>query len=339
MHRRLLPLLAGVALALPAAPALAQLDTGHMPGEGLEPGVGILILLGQWENDPVGIGTRVSGTRETFAAEAEVEEMVGLGGRLYVPLQGGTSLTLTLSGAGGEDTDRHSAPAGGPDDYGFTFLDAQPLSGGGTSTGLFVGNGWDVETRAKAKAERWTADVEYDLGLDGAFTKGLSLGVTLDSWNQRGDAEGTFSNGGFDIDSEVRTRLEDWAFNMSVMYGADVKITPELIAWFKGEVGASLRNSEGSVVQTTTCGFCAPDLRSVRQEIEVDDSTVLAQWGVEVGARYSLTDDWTIEIGARAANDGPGGFDIPANPDQQPAGYNDDPTVTVTGWAGLNYRW
>jgi len=339
MHRRLLALLAAASLALPAAPALAQLDTGHMPGEGMEPGVGILIILGQWENDPVGIGTRVSGAGETFIAKAEVEEMVGLGGRLYVPLQGGTSLTFTLSGSSGEDTARVSAPAGGPDDFGFTFLAEQPLSGGGTSTGLFVGNSWDVEARAEARAERWTADVEYDLGLDGPFTRGLSLGVTLDSWDQRGDAAGTFSNGGFDIDSETRTRLEDWAFGMSVMYGADATITPELIAWFKGEVGASVRNSEGSVVQTTSCGFCGPDLQSVEQRIEVDDSAVLAQWGVEIGARYSLTDDWTLEIGARAANDGPGGFDIPANPDQQPAGYNDDPTVTVNGWAALNYRW
>lgn len=282
----------------------------------------------QWtfpETSGFGFGTRITPDAEIKIVDAEIDDMEGIDLFLSALVdEDAARVWFELATGSGDGSDSFFADAGGPDDFGFTFLDELVLGGGGTSTGLFVGNSWDVEAEAEQEVDFWRAELGYapaglrtDFGpveVQGGF------GLSYESWEQSGQADGVFSNGGFSITNTVRQQIDSEIFAVVGTAWMD-RIISERAAFDLGvKSGLGWRETSGSVEQLTECAFCAPDLRSVAQQVRIDDEEAIFLFEAEGSFTLDITDalGLRLAVGARYGG-GPAQVEIPDSPAQQPA--------------------
>lgn len=282
----------------------------------------------QWtfpETSGFGFGTRITPDAEMKIVDAEIDDMEGVDLFLAALVdEDAARVWFELATGSGDGSDSFFADAGGADDFGFTFLGEQALSGGSTSTGLFVGNAWDVEGEASQDVDFWRAEMGYapawlrrDFGpveVQGGF------GITYESWEQTGDASGVFSNGAVSITNALSQQIQSDSFAAYARAQMDTVIIERAAFGLDVKAGVGLRDTSGSVSQLTECAFCAPDLQSVAQQVRIDDEEAIFLFETEGSFTFDITDAFGLRlaVGARYGG-GPAQVEIPDSPAQQPA--------------------
>lgn len=276
-----------------------------------------------------GFGTRVTNNGEIRIVNAEVEYIEGLRLSAEISPRGlSGTIGLGLDYAEGEGSDAFSAPANGEDDFGFTFLREKMFMGGGSSTGLFFGNAFDIEARADTELQRGEAWVRYwphrwtwtPWGGEGR----LGVGVGYVDVRREGDAWGGASTPGFPngITNEMFYWAEDRIYGTEFLGEAEWPLSPRFTADLRGAVGFGHGESDAYMKQYVRCSFCADPFDEIRRRVRFSEEGAVWTAGVEAGLNYQLTPSASLRAWAGYGRDWEQARGwVPANPSDDPAAF------------------
>jgi hypothetical protein len=298
-----------------------------------------------------GFGTIITAPSvENFIVSTRTRETDGfsfMGGRRLAPLNAWVGLGYTS--LEGDSMSSFSAASGGANDFGFTFLAPQPLPGGGDSTGLFVGNTFDVDAWVGQRFESDRFVIFFNPegwthGSEGGWQGAFGVNLTHEDAEEAGEGEGVFSSGGSEITNGLDYRISTQRVGVALTYTVERPISDRITLQFGASFGATSNSWDGRVTQSTVCGFCAPGVQNVERTVTGSNSRIDASGGLEYGFKLKLNsnneDDSRLEaFGQGYVRIGGtwGQLDMPENPGEQPAVFKEESQSSSGFRLGLRY--
>ncbi|MEM1389898.1 MAG: hypothetical protein AAGG45_02365, partial [Pseudomonadota bacterium] len=308
-------------------------------------------------------GTEISAEDEAAIIKALVDEVSVVSANIEIAVPDFTPVSLEdvriigiVRIMEGDENGARDIDSGGTTDIGLVYADIFDTSSSSTSTGVFFGNSFDIDTRAEADLERLDlalgvmGKLGSTLNIDGDASAGLKLNYSKDELKSSSSAEvdvaALFGAGTTDSvqTNDLETDRESYGINVHAAYEHDLNSfnlgSVKVDAGFTvgANAGVEYYDSQGTFNQLTTgdAGVVGSGEASVAFDDAFDDSGFGVHGGVfaEIGLQLSPEDanlDIDLSFGATVEDLGGGYpvYDQAFSPQGQPSGW-DTERVDVT---------